>query len=80
MARTTKVARKLVGKAVKTSEAKAAKMGKQAKAMVQRAVDKVTGKEAKRKKHVRIAATIAGVAAAVATGIAVSRARSGKKR
>lgn len=70
-----KAARKAVTKAVKTSETKAAKLGKEAKAMVKRAVDKVTGKEAKRKKRVRIAATVAGVAAAVVTGIAVSRAR-----
>ena len=56
-------------------------MGKQAAAMVRRAVKKVKGTPATQKKRAKIAATVAGVAAAaVATGVAVAKARSGRKK
>ena len=49
--------------------------------MVKRAVKKVKGTPAEQKKRAKIAATVAGVAAAaVAAGVAVSKSRGGHKK
>jgi hypothetical protein len=75
-----RITRRRITKVIKETEAGAEKIGAKARKLAVKAIDKVTGKEAARKKRTRVAVAMAGVAAAVAAGVAVARSRDAKAK
>jgi hypothetical protein len=71
-----RITRRRITKVIKETEASAEKMGAKAKKLAVKAMDKISGKEAARKKRNKVAAALTGVAAVVAAGVAVARSRN----
>ncbi len=69
-----------ITKVIKKSEAGAERMGAKAKKLAVKAMDKVTGKTAARKRRTKIAAVLTGAAAVVAAGVAISRSSNPKAK
>jgi hypothetical protein len=75
-----RITRRRITKVIKETEAGAEKFGAKAKKLAIKAMDKVTGKEAARKKRVKVAAALTGAAAVVAAGVAIARSRNPKAK